>query len=122
LRTIPGPSTFREFAVTNPDLLTVAEAAAVLRIGRTTAYELVRRDHRTGGGEGLGVVRIGGQFRIPRVALERLVGGPITVPSDDDDVSEDNVVQLSSVPTRPTATVRPATPDAVTAPTLPFTS
>ncbi|MGB3412455.1 MAG: helix-turn-helix domain-containing protein [Microthrixaceae bacterium] len=118
---IPGPSTIRESDVPSPDLLTVAEAAAMLRIGRTTAYELVRRDHRTGGGEGLGVVRIGGQFRIPRVALERIVGGPIPFPSNDA-VSEDNVVQLSSVPIRLAADVRPATSDAVTSPTLPFTS
>lgn len=61
-----------------PDLLTVTEAAAVLRIGRTTAYELVRSDFRSGGGEGLGVVRVGGQFRIPRLALERLVGGTVS--------------------------------------------
>lgn len=63
-----------------PDLLTVAEAAAVLRVGRSTAYELVRRDLATSGGEGLDVCRIGGQLRVPRVALERLTGGPLTWP------------------------------------------
>ena len=51
-----------------PELFTVTEAAVVLRIGRTTAYELARRDLATGGGEGLGVIRVGGQLRIPRVA------------------------------------------------------
>jgi excisionase family DNA binding protein len=60
-----------------PDLLTITEAAVVLRIGRTTAYELARRDLATDGGEGLGVIRVGGQLRVPRVALERLVGAPI---------------------------------------------
>lgn len=64
------------------DLLTVTEAAAVLRIGRMTACELVRSDFASGGAEGLGVVRIGGQFLIPRVALERLVGGPVSWPAD----------------------------------------
>ncbi len=64
--------------MSNPDLFTVAEAAVVLRIGRTTAFELVRRDFDSGGGEGLAVVRVGGQFRVPRSALERIVGGPVT--------------------------------------------
>lgn len=66
-----------------PDLLTVPEAAAVLRIGRTASYELARRDLATGGGEGLGVVRVGGQLRVPRAALERLVGGPLSWPLTD---------------------------------------
>jgi len=63
--------------MSTPDLFTLAEAAAVLRIGRTTAYELARRDLATNGGEGLGVVRIGGQLRVPRASLERLIGAPI---------------------------------------------
>lgn len=67
--------------MSTPDLFTITEAAVVLRIGRTTAYDLARRDLATGGGEGLGVVRIGGQLRVPRVALERLVGGPLTAPA-----------------------------------------
>jgi len=71
-----------------PDLLTVAEAAIVLRIGRTTAYELVRRDFDSGGGEGLAVVRIGGQFRVPRSALERILGGPVTCLVDGSSPSE----------------------------------
>lgn len=62
-----------------PDLLTVIETASVLRISRTTAYELVRRDLATDGGEGLGVVRIGGQLRVPRASIERLIGAPVTV-------------------------------------------
>ena len=64
--------------MSTPDLFTITEAAVVLRIGRTTAYELARRDLATGGGEGLCVVRIGGQLRIPRVALEQLIGAPVT--------------------------------------------
>ena len=61
-----------------PDLLTIEEAAAVLRIGRTTAYDLAGRDLATGGGEGLGVVRVGRLLRVRRTALEALVGGPLT--------------------------------------------
>lgn len=59
-----------------PDLLTVDEAAAVLRIGRTAAYELARRPD----GDGLPTVRVGRQLRVPRVRLEELVGAPITWP------------------------------------------
>lgn len=66
--------------MSTPDLFTITEAAVVLRIGRTTAYELARRDLSTGGGEGLGVIRVGGQLRVPRAALERLIGAPIVVP------------------------------------------
>ena len=66
--------------MSSPDLFTVTEAAVVLRIGRTTAYELARRDLATGGGEGLGVIRVGGQLRVPRAALERLIGAPIETP------------------------------------------
>jgi Helix-turn-helix domain len=61
-----------------PDLLTVPEAAGWLRIGRTKAYELARLFEATGGTEGLPVVRIIGQLRVPRVQLEELVGCRIT--------------------------------------------
>lgn len=36
--------------MTVPDLFTVTEAALILRVGRTTAYELAARDLATGGG------------------------------------------------------------------------
>jgi excisionase family DNA binding protein len=65
-----------------PALLTVEEAARVLRIGRTAAYELARRDLANGGSEGLRVVRVGRLLRVPRAALEDLVGGPFTIPAD----------------------------------------
>ncbi len=64
-----------------PDLFTITEAADILRIGRTTAYELARRDLTSNGGEGLHVIRIGGQLRVPRVALERLIGGRVSLPA-----------------------------------------
>lgn len=57
-----------------PALLTVSEAARVLRIGRTTAYALAARFEATGGLEGLPVVRIGKQLRVPTVRLEELAG------------------------------------------------
>jgi excisionase family DNA binding protein len=50
-----------------PAVLTVEEAARVLRIGRTAAYDAARR------GE-LPTVRVGRQLRVPRTALERMLG------------------------------------------------
>ena len=50
-----------------PPVLTVEEAAAALRIGRSAAYEAVRS------GE-LPAVRIGRSIRVPRHRLEVLLG------------------------------------------------
>lgn len=63
--------------MTMPDFLTVAEAAQVLRIGRTAAYALAARYEQTGGAEGLPVIRIGKQLRVPRARLEELAGGAL---------------------------------------------
>jgi excisionase family DNA binding protein len=60
-----------------PDFLTIEEAAAVLRISRTAAYKLAHQYLRTNGREGLPVVRIGRNLRVPRYQLERMLGGPI---------------------------------------------
>jgi Helix-turn-helix domain len=65
-----------------PDFLTVEEAAAVLRIGRTPAYELARRFEATNGEEGLPCERFGKSLRIPRYAIEAILGGPITWPPE----------------------------------------
>ena len=60
-----------------PDFLTVVEAAAVVRIGRTAAYQQAREYLATGL---LPVVLFGKQFRVPRCKLEDYLGGPITWP------------------------------------------
>ena len=60
--------------------LTILEAAALLRIGRTVAYEQARRYLATGGREGLPVVRLGRQLRVPRHAIERLASLSATGP------------------------------------------
>jgi len=61
-----------------PDFLTVEEAAAIVRIGRTLAYQEAARFEATRGAEGLPVIRIGRLLRVPRARLEALVGGPLT--------------------------------------------
>lgn len=56
-----------------PDLLTVEEAAAVLRIGRASAYEMARAWRASGGREGLPVLSLGRSLRVPRAVLENMV-------------------------------------------------
>lgn len=68
-----------------PDLLTPREAMAVLRIGRTTLYAEARRFGESDGAVGIPNVEVGGQRRFPRVALETMIGCPITWPPFDVD-------------------------------------
>lgn len=65
------------------DVLTVAEAARRLRIGRNSAYEAVQR------GE-LPVLRIGRRLLVPRVALERLLAGDGSVATEAASVRGEN--------------------------------
>jgi excisionase family DNA binding protein len=58
-----------------PEVLTIEEAAEVLRIGRTAAYGLARQWRATGGQAGLPVVELGRTLRVPRSALEQLLTG-----------------------------------------------
>lgn len=59
-----------------PEVLTVEEAAAVLRIGRTAAYELCRQWRATGGRSGLPVLAFGRSLRVPKAALARILEPP----------------------------------------------
>ncbi|MGI8792334.1 MAG: helix-turn-helix domain-containing protein [Acidimicrobiales bacterium] len=61
-----------------PDLLTIEEAARVLRVGRTKAYAMAQEWRATGGQSGLPVVDFGHVLRVPLCQLERIVGGPLT--------------------------------------------
>jgi hypothetical protein len=57
-----------------PVLLTVEEAAGVLRIGRTKAYDMAREWRLTGGKAGLPVVDFGHVLRVPVAALAERLG------------------------------------------------
>lgn len=78
-----------------PDFLTLDEAAAVLRVGRSTAYREANAFERSGGRTGIPVVRYGKQFRVPRCRLEEQLGGPITWPLPTPPVSPKSTAQLS---------------------------
>lgn len=67
-----------------PDFFTVPEAGRILRIGRNSAYNLAAEFEDTDGRSGLPFVRLGKLKRVPRLALEKLLGGPITWPIADD--------------------------------------
>ena len=62
----------------NPVLLTVEEAGVLLRIGRSKAYAMAREWRETGGGSGLPVIDLGHVLRVPRRALEELIGAELT--------------------------------------------
>ena len=68
----PGLASITEL----PMLLTMIEAAALLRIGRTTIYKLAETWRVTGGAEGIPTVRIGTKLFVRRADLERIVSGP----------------------------------------------
>jgi len=76
------PSSTPSAPTLSPAFLTVEEAAAILRIGRTAAYLLARRWEDTAGAEGLPVLRFGRLLRVPVRELERLAAGPIDVTAE----------------------------------------
>lgn len=70
-----------------PLLLKVEEAARVLRIGRSKAYEMTTLYATSAGTEGLPVLRMGDVLRVPRFALyEFVTTGRIVqlIPRDED--------------------------------------
>ena len=65
-----------------PDLLTIEEAARVLRIGRTKAYAMGQEYRTTNARSGMKVIEVGGQLRVPRAWLEDKLGAPVlSIPS-----------------------------------------
>lgn len=62
----------------------VEEAAKVLRLGRSQAYELARAYRATGGRRGLPVLEFGRTLRVPKAAIVGFAAGcgPATAPGD----------------------------------------
>jgi excisionase family DNA binding protein len=58
----------------NSEVLTVEEAAVLLRISRNAAYAAARQWRTTGGARGLPCIEIGRTLRVPRAELDRLLG------------------------------------------------
>jgi excisionase family DNA binding protein len=69
-RTSPRPTPDHRRPVGLPALLSVSQAARLLGVGRSTLYNGVRS-----GVSDVQVVRVGKQWRVPRVAVERLLDG-----------------------------------------------
>ncbi|MBA3289120.1 MAG: helix-turn-helix domain-containing protein [Acidimicrobiia bacterium] len=70
-----------------PLLLTVEEAAEVLRISRSLAYELAHRYETSDGHDGIPVLRVGSCLRVPRWALVELIAtGRVVRPADEADL------------------------------------
>lgn len=55
-------------------MLTINEAAVVLRISRAGAYKLAEEWRRTGGAGGLPIVPLGSRLLVRRVDLAAIVG------------------------------------------------
>jgi Helix-turn-helix domain len=72
-------------------LLTVEEAALLLRIGRSLAYQLAGDYLATGGTSGMPVIRIGTCLRVPRWALLELICTGRVVRLCDADVSDADI-------------------------------
>lgn len=101
------PPTEPPEAIPTKAFLTVEEAAAVLRIGRTAAYALTRQWRATGGAEGLPVVRVGRLLRVPVHQLERLAAGAID--HVDPTPAERSATEATSTPPPPNPAARSAT-------------
>jgi hypothetical protein len=95
-----------------PDLLTVEEAARLCRVGRTKAYLMAREWRATGGRSGLPVVEFGHVLRVPRQALERMIGAelrapaPVTSDGGNDDRVGDRREREAVRPAQPPPTIR----------------
>jgi predicted DNA-binding transcriptional regulator AlpA len=65
------------------EVLTIDEAAAILRISRNAAYTLSRKWRATGGRVGLPCIEIGRSVRVPRSAIRQLLQSATTHDPDD---------------------------------------
>jgi hypothetical protein len=94
-----------------PDFLTVEEAAEILRIGRTLAYQQAARYEASGGAEGLPVIRIGRLLRVSRALLEARVGGPLTASRTNGESPDTNGPAPSTSPPRSTLSASSSSSD-----------
>ena len=62
-----------EIRETETEVLTVDEAASILRTSRNAAYALTRQWRATGGQVGLPCIELGRSIRVPRAALLHLL-------------------------------------------------
>ena len=60
--------------LTTTEVLTIEEAAALLRISRNAAYAAARQWRATGGETGIPCIEIGRTLRVPRADLDKLLG------------------------------------------------
>ena len=92
-------------------LLTVEEAGVLLRIGRTKAYAMAREWRETDGRSGLPVIDLGHVLRVPRRALEELIGAELTEIDNPNRVEETKqAVEPSEPPIRRTSEPTKGTP------------
>ena len=66
-----------------PLVLTIEEAAEVLRISRWAAYEQARIWRESGGRQGLPVLALGRCLRVSRATLEEMLRPEVAVPATD---------------------------------------
>jgi hypothetical protein len=85
---------------TIPVLLTVEEAGELLRIGRTKAYAMAREWRETDGRSGLPVIDLGHVLRVPRQALEELIGADLSIEIAETRLERDPVVPPTKLPRR----------------------
>ena len=81
-----------------PDFLTIEEAARVLRLGRSAAYEQARVWRETDGRAGLPNFEMGHSLRVPTAALEKMLGRPLSA------------IPTPRRPSAPRETTQPAPP------------
>jgi len=92
------------FGETVPVLLTVEEAGVLLRIGRTKAYAMAREWRETDGRSGLPVVDLGHVLRVPRRALEDLIGADLSDVDTPSAAEEATTPVLQAEPSKPAPT------------------
>ncbi len=94
-----------------PVLLTIEEAGVLLRIGRTKAYAMAREWRETDGRSGLPVIDLGHVLRVPRRALEELIGADLTEIDSPNRVEETKqAVEPAEPPIRRTSESATGTP------------